>query len=127
MKPEILHIENLVDATAQIAKTVAHPAGIKIMALKAVHEVIMFWGVDPKTANVVKQEMLSRGGDAAVSKTVGMLQDAETDMILMGTLAQCVRLIRKLRKQTYNGCIKVADALEDLLFKDFDLDTKFVS
>ena len=39
----------------------------------------------------------------------------------MGTLAQYVRLVRKLRTQSYVDCLEIAQDLEDLLFKDIDL------
>jgi hypothetical protein len=43
--------------------------------------------------------MLSRGGEIAVAKIVGNLEDKRTDIIIMGKLAQHILLIRKLREQ----------------------------
>jgi hypothetical protein len=121
MKPIILKIKNLTEAETELAKIDVHPVGVQIMALKAVYRLVKFEEVDPKTANIVKQEMLSRGGEVAVAGTVGKFQDKKTDIIIMGTLAQYVRLVSKLRKQSYADCLEIAQGLEDLLFGDLDL------
>ncbi len=123
MKPSVLRVNSLDEARAEISKIGASKTGAEMMALKAVHRMVKFEEVDAKTANIVKQEMLSRGGDVAVSETVAKFEKKKTGMIIMGTLAQYVRLIRKLRKQPFGDCLKVADDLEELLFKDMDVDT----
>jgi len=122
-KPKLLKIDNLDQAQAELNKINVHPAGVQIMALKAVYRLVKFEAVDPKTANIIKQEMLSRGGDVAVARTVGKFEETNTDIIIMGTLAQYIRLVRKLKKQSYVYCLQIASALEDLLFKDLDIDS----
>ena len=121
MSPKILQVSNLDEAVSEIGKVKANPVGVQIMALKAVHRIVKFEDVDPKTANIVKQEMLSRGGDVAVSENVAKFEKTKTDIIIMGTLSQHIRLIRKLRKQPFGECEKIADDLQKLLFKDFDV------
>ncbi len=123
MKPSVLRVNSLDDVRAEISKIGASKTGAEMMALKAAHRLVKFEEVDAKTANIVKQEMLSRGGDVAVSEAVAKFEKKKTDMIIMGTLAQYVRLIRKLRKQPFGDCLKVADDLEELLFKEMDVDT----
>ena len=126
MKPTVLQVNDLSQAQTELTKIGIHPAGVQIMALKAVHRIVKFENVDPKTANIIKQEMLSRGGDVAVAETVGKFEDEKTDMIIMGTLAQHIRLIRKLKKQSYADCRKIGDELRDLLFRDFDVEAASV-
>ena len=123
MKASLLPVKSLNEAKSAIGKVNASSISVEIMALKAVHRLVKFEDVDAKTANVVKQEMLSRGGDVAVSQDVAKFEKKRTDMIVMGTLAQYVRLIRKLRRQPFGDCLKVADGLQELLFKDFDVET----
>ncbi len=123
MKPAILEIKDIAKAKEELAKIDVHPAGIDIMALKSNYRVIKFESIDPMTANIVKQEMLSRGGDCAVAASVGMFQPKKTDMILMGNLAQHVRLIRKLRKQSWGECREIGNCLEELLFIDFNTES----
>ena len=126
MKPTVLNVKDLSEAQAELSKIFVHPVGAEIMALKAVYRLVKFEAVDPKTANIIKQEMLSRGGDVAVARTVGKLEEKKTDMIIMGTLAQYVRLVRKLRRQSYCDCLEIARDLVDLLFKDFDVESASV-
>jgi len=64
--------------------------------------------------------MLSRGGDVAISRDVGSFKASATDLIIMGTLAQFVRLVKKLEHQPYD-CKKIASEIKILLFKDLDL------
>ena len=128
MSPKILQVKTLEDAKVEILKVNASVPGVSIMALKAIHRMVKFEAVDSKTANIVKQEMLSRGGDVALSEGVAKFEKEKTDIIIMGTLAQYIRLIRKLRRQAFGegNCIKIAEELQALLFKDFDLDTACV-
>ena len=51
-----------------------------------------------RAANIIKQEMLSKGGEAAVSRQA-ISCEGSGDIILMGTLKQYHRLGRKLRVQ----------------------------
>jgi dihydropteroate synthase len=119
-------VKDLSEAQAELSNIDVHPVGVQIMALKAVHRLVKFESVDPKTANIVKQEMLSHGGEVAVAGTVGKFEEKKTDMIIMGTLAQYVRLVRKLRRQSYGDCLEIARGLADLLFKDFDVESASV-
>ena len=66
--------------------------------------------------------MLSRGGDIAVAETVGNFEDKNTNILIMGTLAQHIRLIRKLRRQPLGDFQKIGAILENLLFKVLNVD-----
>lgn len=75
--------------------------GVKLMASKMTHLNIKLDGITCTQANILKQEMLSLGGDAAVSKGVVSFSLERTDCILMGTVKQFERLSRKLRIQPF--------------------------
>lgn len=115
-----MQVKDLNEAKQEIEKINVNPVGVTIMAFKAIHRLVKFKNVDSKTANIIKQEMLSRGGDAAVSRDVASFKGELTDMIIMGTLAQYIRLIRKLKYQPYD-CQKVAKEIEELLFRDINI------
>ena len=66
-----------------------------------------------RAANIIKQEMLSKGGEAAVSRQA-ISCEGSGDIILMGTLKQYHRLGRKLRVQPL-GLKKVAEEIERIL------------
>ncbi len=122
MKPTPIIITTPTQAQTTFTEIGVHPTGAQIMALKAIHKLVKVSDVDPKTANIVKQEMLARGGDVAVSAGVGQFNLQKTDIILMGTLAQYIRLIRKLRIQNYGNCQTLARELQELLFKGYDIE-----
>ena len=66
-------------------------------------------------ANILKQEMLSLGGDAAVARgTVGCTVP-ETDVLVMGTRKQLNRLVDKLNCQSFGVLRKLAGEVTLLL------------
>jgi len=87
-------------------------AGAWRMRGKAVHRVVKT-RVQPRQAQYLKEELLSLGGECAVSG----LSDQErenVDAVLMGTLAQFKRLAGKLDGQPY-GLASFAGELRDAL------------
>ncbi|MBU1197373.1 hypothetical protein KJ765_02570 [Candidatus Micrarchaeota archaeon] len=69
------------------------------MAPKAVFRIIFLKSVRNAVANILKQEMLAVGGDAAVSIHAVDCSEPTTDVYLLGTLQQHRRLLRKMRSQ----------------------------
>lgn len=60
-------IGNLEEAMKEIGSIGSGKEGVEIMAPKAIHRAIRVEGVDTKAANILKQEILSIGGECAVS------------------------------------------------------------
>lgn len=121
---EILSFDSLDEARKEIEKIDVNPVGVRIMALKSVFKVVRIKEVDPKTANIVKQEMLARGGEVALSRSVGEFETKPTDILVMGTLAQHLKLIKKL--QNYGDCRKISEVLGETLFAGFDINSAAV-
>ncbi len=96
-----------------------YPTGIDIMKTKGIHRVIKMLDVDVRAANIIKQEMLSAGGDCAVGKGAVDFSLEKTDMILMGTVKQFKHVIPKLRIQPYE-CEDVGREISDVL-KSFEI------
>ncbi|MBE9536753.1 MAG: dihydropteroate synthase [Proteobacteria bacterium] len=71
-------------------------------------------GVEARAANVLKQDMLSIGGDAAVARGTVACSVPETDVLLMGTEKQLQRALEKFKKQPF-GIKEIASHLELLL------------
>lgn len=80
---------------------------------KAVHRCIKLTDIPCRAANIIKQEMLSKGGDAAVSRQA-LYGDGQTDVLLMGTLKQYRLLVKKLRLQPL-GLEQAAGKIEAML------------
>lgn len=79
----------------------ADQAGCRLMAPKAVHRVLKISGLTPVQANILKQEMLAKGGEAAVARGVVEHAVDKTDVLLMGTLKQFDALLAKLKLQPF--------------------------
>lgn len=75
-----------------------HSGGIKIMKSKA-QTILILMTVDNRAANILKQEMLSAGGEVALSKEAYQLDRAQTEIIIIGTFKQYRRLTKKLQIQ----------------------------
>jgi len=113
MNVRIRIVENLDDAKNEIVKIGCDPAGVKLMMPKAVHRTIKIEKIDSRAANIMKQEMLSAGGDAAISRNA-LLGKQKTDVLIMGTIKQYDGLINKLKMQPF-GLKKIADEIESIL------------
>lgn len=109
-----IKIENLAQAKREIALIGADDAGVNVMAPKAVHRMIKIENLSTRAAVILKQEMLSKGGEAAVSRGVGNFSVDKTDVLLMGTVKQFNRVISKLRAQPF-GLSKLSELLCETL------------
>lgn len=90
------------------------PAGVRLMLSKQFHHNLRLDGLTPAQANIIKQESLSLGGEAAVARGAAACEVPSTGCILSGTLKQLRRLTRKLRLQPY-GLAEVAGELASAL------------
>jgi len=114
MDVQILTIENLERAKEEIARVGASPISVNIMAPKAIFCVIKVTGLSSTAANILKQEMLSKGGEAAVHADVVNCRQKTSDALLMGTLYQYRKVIKSLRIQPV-GLSRLAEKLKNLL------------
>ena len=90
------------------------PYGIEAMLPKMVNMNIHIQGLPCKVANIIKQEMLAIGGDAAVARGAVACSIEKTDLILIGTLKQIRRFIEKISFQPF-GLKLFAESLDTLL------------
>lgn len=112
--PHVIPIENIADARKEMERIGCHKKGIEIMAPKAVFKVIKIKNLSATAANILKQDMLSRGGDAATSRGTIDQTDENTDVILFGTIAQYRSLAKRLMMQQF-GLNQLAQEIESLL------------
>ena len=114
MNVELLKINTVDEAKEAIASVGASPVSVNIMAPKAVFRVIKVTGVSATAANILKQDMLAKGGDAAVHAGVVNCRQNVSDVILMGTVKQYRQVIKGLRIQPV-GLPKLAEKIKELL------------
>lgn len=99
--------------------------GIKIMLPKAVGCLIRLDGISNIAANIIKQEMLSLGADAAVARGALTGKTKTGSCLLMGSLAQFRGLSIKLKKQPFglnNLSADLSRALTNFQKESFRLD-----
>ncbi|MCF6094675.1 dihydropteroate synthase [Microaerobacter geothermalis] len=112
--PYQLFPENQLDIMDYMKEIGADVGGIHLMAPKAESLFIHLQNVSLIQANILKQEMLSKGGDAVVHKLVSTLKKDHSDVILIATLKQLREVIRKLKSQPF-GLKRMAEELEEFL------------
>ena len=87
-----------------------------ILMAKMRHLNILIKNVECRAANVIKQEMLSVGGDAAVARGTVACSIPATDVILMGTEKQIKKFLSYVQLQPF-GLKYLSRKLEDILNK----------
>ncbi|MCS7174845.1 dihydropteroate synthase [Pseudothermotoga sp.] len=92
------------------------PASVVIFKNKGEFVSLLIYDVPVIAANVIKQEMLAAGGDAAVHRQAITHRVDRTHVLTMGTLAQHRKLIEKLSMMHYWELDKIAKDIEDCLF-----------
>jgi dihydropteroate synthase len=100
--------------SAELERVGAQWPGQQIISHKATFLPVRLERLSCVAANVLKQEMLARGGDCAVHKDCVTLEREESSVLLVGTRPQYEDLIAKLRQQGF-GLPAVATQLSDLL------------
>ncbi len=102
LSPRILLVSSLSDAAREMERIAVSPGGVRAMAGKSRSLVVKIVDADIPTAHVIKQQMLSIGGDAAVAKDVLTHGVDSTDVLLMGTHTQLRELTRKMAWQPFD-------------------------
>lgn len=98
-------------------KVGASVPGMKIMMPKASLRVIKVEGLNFAAANIIKQEMLARGGEAVISRQVYSTKDVDSDVLLLGTERHHQDLLRKLRVQPFKSLGAIASEVEQALVR----------
>lgn len=77
------------------------PYGIKIMLPKAQTFLIRLNAINSITANILKQEMLAIGAEAAITRGALTGKVKKTDVLMIASLAQYRRLVQKIKLQPF--------------------------
>ncbi|NJD39198.1 MAG: hypothetical protein FIA89_12890 [Geobacter sp.] len=89
-----LCLSNPAAARHQLERIGVDPAGIVKMLPKLEQHALLVPRLKPAAANIIKQEMLALGGDAAVARGTVACSVPHTDVLLIGTAKQLDRLCR---------------------------------
>lgn len=88
--------------------------GVSLMKNKMVHYTLRVGPLPPRAANIVKQEMLSVGGDAAVARGVIDCSAPDGAVLLSATRKQFRRFMQKMRAQPFS-LPKMADQIHHVI------------
>jgi len=109
-----LHITSFLHAREELNRVGVEPYGVTAMLPKMKNANIILEGIECKVANILKQEMLSIGGDVAVARGAVDCSISKTDAIIIGTVKQIGRLADKIAVQPF-GLGQIAKDLRGLL------------
>jgi dihydropteroate synthase len=112
--PQIIKVNNLSESKEAIKKIGSDPQSIEIMAPKTISKVIKLENVILQDAIIIKQDMLSIGGEVAVPKNTFELHNETGDILIIGTIKQLNELVEKLSRH-YSRLKDIAKELSFLL------------
>ena len=112
--PCLIEVKTLRAAKEIIKKIGSDSESIDIMAPKAISKLIKLENVLLQDAIIIKQDMLSIGGEVAVPKDTFKLLDKTGDILIIGTLKQLNELVKKLARH-YLRLKEISKELENIL------------
>jgi dihydropteroate synthase len=124
MTIRVLEIKDLAAAEKEIREIGCEETGIKLMAPKACFTSLKIYNLSPTAANIIKQEMLSYGGEAATAYGAINHSVKSTNVLIFGTLRQFKQLIQKLKKHQF-GLPLLAEKINQVLTHYYNPPQKF--
>jgi dihydropteroate synthase len=109
----VILIHNEQEARRVLEEIGVDPGAYPYLLPKASFHCIKLKDISFRGANIIKQEMLSKGGEAAIPRQA-LNGEGSGDVLLMGTLKHYRLLLRKLKVQPF-GLKKVAAEIESIL------------
>jgi dihydropteroate synthase len=96
--PVMKKINDIHQAEQIIKQIGCDPQSIPIMAPKMIHHVIQLDYIHLQDAIIIKQDMLSIGGEVCVPSHTFNLEGDPTSILISGTLQQFILLVKKLHR-----------------------------
>jgi dihydropteroate synthase len=109
-----ININSIKEAKREIQKIGSDPKSIEIMAPKAVTKIIKVEKVILQDAIIIKQDMLSVGGEVAVPQNTFKLHGETGNILIIGTVRQLNDLVIKLDRH-YPRLKKIAEKIAIML------------
>ncbi|HTT73900.1 MAG TPA: dihydropteroate synthase [Thermoplasmata archaeon] len=97
----VLEARTLSEIARELEATASDPEGVGIMTRKGRVFLVRLDRVSLKASPILKQELLSVGGDAAHARGIADHSIAEGPVVLIATWGQYQRLLPKLRRQPF--------------------------
>lgn len=98
--------------------------GAKVMKNKTVSKVMRVNNITTTEGLIIKQEILARGGDAALERNAVSHETEKTDILIIGTLLQFEKLVQKLSYQARDLPL-IAEMIAETLENDMDVEHRY--
>ncbi|MDD5234333.1 MAG: dihydropteroate synthase [Syntrophales bacterium] len=109
-----LSVASIEEAAEELRRIGVEPYGVAAMAPKMLNFCLLCEKIESRAANIMKQDMLSIGGDVAVSRGTVDCSIAVTDAIVIGTIKQIERFAEKLSLQPF-GLRSISEEIRSAL------------
>lgn len=103
------------EVMSEIQKLGVHNDSVKIFEKKSSMTPLKIYDVASPAANILKQEMLSLGGDCAIHKNCVNCKIERSNLILLGTKRQYEKLLPKLKMMNYFGFPEIYSEIKNFL------------
>lgn len=113
----LIDVENAAHARRLLEQLGADSGGVNIMRRKMRYLVISAENVQARATHIIKEVMLSRGGECATPREVYLLDKDPVRVLMMGTITQFRRTIQNLRQQPF-GLSRLAEELKVLIDRE---------
>ena len=120
----ILSIKKPEEIKEELKKIGVTSGGIISMAPKANSVALKLKNIKVGAANIIKQDMLSIGGDTAVSRGVVDGKVKKSDIIILGNLHKIKLLLKKLSHQDIFEIPQICKSIENLIQIEVEFSTK---
>jgi dihydropteroate synthase len=111
----LLEVEGAEDARRILGELGTDPAGAAIMSRKMVTASVSVENVQARASHIIKQVMLSKGGDCATPRDVFLIDGKDlVNVILIGTEKQLSEAAKSLTAQPF-GCKALASELKGFI------------
>ena len=121
----VVEVKTPQDAAIVMRKLGVTRIGSQVMQNKSVHLMLKIRNLTTTEALIIKQEILARGGDAALTRDAVSHETEMTDVLVMGTLLQLMRLARKLEGQARSLPL-IAEMIRECIANRSDLEYRYL-
>jgi dihydropteroate synthase len=112
--PTLIQIDDIQQAKQEIQNLGCDSQSIPIMAPKMVHHTIQLDQITLQDAIIIKQDMLSIGGEVCVPKHTFNLKGDPTTILISGTLQQFILLAETLHR-LYPRIHEISEELNEFI------------
>jgi dihydropteroate synthase len=113
---KLIRIQTRQEAREELQKINVSTQGISAMEKKFFHFAVKLHKIENGAANILKQEMLRLGGDAAIARGIVEGKVMETDVILLGDLTKMNELLKRLNYYQIFDLENIQKRIEKLIF-----------